>query len=122
MTTLFETMVSLGRDIWNNLSISISLGGESPVNACSEFIKPSSSLDSDRINADWLKMLVETDLVLVTSSGGSCNAPDGPDDPNWVKSPDEIVWEGICECYEELGLTLSELPMGVYNRGDEGWN
>jgi hypothetical protein len=126
MATLFETMVNFGRFTWNDSSISISFGGgggeSPPVNAHSQFINPSTSLDSDRVNVDWAKMLVETDLVIVTSTAGSCTDPDGPDDPDWVKSPDEIVWEGICECYEELGLTLSELNMEVYNKGMENWN
>ncbi|QKX56175.1 uncharacterized protein TRUGW13939_03275 [Talaromyces rugulosus] len=126
MATLFETMVNLGRFMWNGSLISISFGGgggdSPPVNAHSQFISLSTSMDSDRVNADWAKMLFETDLVIVTSEGGSCTDPDGPEDPNWVKSPDEIVWEGICECYEELGLTLYDLPMDVYNKGMEYWN
>lgn len=126
MATLFETMVDFGRYMWNNSSISIGFGGgggeSPPVNAHSQFITPSTSLDSDTVNADWVKMLAETDLVIVTSTGGSCIDPDGPDDPDWVKSPSEIVWEGICECYEELGLTISGLSMEVYNEGMEGWN
>lgn len=39
-------------------------------------------------------MLGETDLVLVTSPHSSC-IDIGPDDPDWRKSPDEIVWEEI---------------------------
>lgn len=123
MTTLFETMVNLGRHTWNSAGVSISLGGESPMNARSEFLRPSIYVNSDRINADWVKMLAETDLVIVIVDGMECTDPEGPDDPDWEKSDDEIAWEGIIEWYEQSKMTLSDLPMEeTCYKGGEGWN
>jgi hypothetical protein len=122
MGTLFEMIVQLDRYEWNNCNIWISLGGDVPVNAPAEMKKPSIYLDFDRINSDWETMLRETDLVLFTGGHMDCTDPEGPGDPEWVKSEDEIVWEEICACYEELGVDLADLSMEKYNEGWAGWN
>ncbi|KAF7516431.1 hypothetical protein PCG10_002133 [Penicillium crustosum] len=122
MAMFFELVVSLGPYMSDECSISICLGGQWPINAHSTFIPPSPIVDSDRINADWAKMLAETDLVLRISSAVSCTDSNGPDDSDWEKSPNEVVCDGIRECYEESGLTLSGLPMEIYGQGEANWN
>jgi hypothetical protein len=91
MGTLFEMIIQLDRYMWNICEIWISLGGAVPVNAPAEMKKPSIYLDVDRINSDWEGMLRETDLVLVTGGHVDCTDPEGPEDPEWVKSEDELV-------------------------------
>jgi hypothetical protein len=121
MGTLFEMIIKLDRYEWNNSEIRISLGGEVPVNAPAETRKPSIYLAVERLNADWGRMLRETDLVLVSGGHVDCTDPEGPEDPSWVKSEDEVVWEEICDCYGELGISLADLPMEKYNKGWSGW-
>lgn len=120
MTTLFEMMVDFGH-LWNGSGISIGFGGESPMNARSKFLRSSEYVDSDRINADWAKLLAETDLVFTVAWHVTCTSPD-PDDSDWEKSDDEIAWEGITEWYEQSKMTLSDLPMECWYDGGEGWN
>ncbi|KAJ5381092.1 uncharacterized protein N7496_003520 [Penicillium cataractarum] len=121
MGTLFEMLISLDRYDWNNSSIWISFGGERPVNAPSELFQTGYSLNADRINEDWQLMLHEMDFVLVSGGNTDCTDPTEVDDPEWVKSDDEVVWEGVVACYEELGVKMSGLPMETYNEGWAMW-
>lgn len=122
MGTLFEWLVNLGRYRWNSASVAICPGGAEPLNTPLEIERPNEYVFTDKINEDWRAMAADFDLVLMTSSSGTCVYPEGSDDPEWVKSSDEIVWEKICETYCELGLTVGELKMEVYNEGCAGWD
>lgn len=122
MGTLFEMLVRLDRYEWNNSSIRIGFGGETPVNALAELFRTDTSLNADRINKDWRRMLHEMDLVLVSGGHTDCTDPEDVDDPEWVKSGDEVVWEGIVACYEELGVKMFGLSMETYNEGWEMWD
>jgi hypothetical protein len=122
MGDLFEWLVHLGRHKWNSATIAICLGRAEPVNMPLEIERPCTSVFTDGINGDWRGMAAGFDLVLMTSSAFTCVDPDGPGDPDWVKSSDEIAWEEICETYSELGLTVGGLKMETYNEGGAWWN
>ncbi|CAG8896667.1 unnamed protein product [Penicillium egyptiacum] len=122
MGALFDWFIHLGRDQWNSGSIAICLGGAEPVNTPLDIKRSCTSLFTDGINEDWRATTASFDLVLMTRSGSTYMEPKGPDDPDWVKGRDEIVWEEICETSCELGLTVAELKMEAYNEGFAGFH
>ncbi|KAF3396133.1 hypothetical protein F1880_007309 [Penicillium rolfsii] len=115
--TLFDLTIQIRRHEWNNYELWISLGEEAPVNAPTKMKQPSIDVDVDRIDLDSEIMLSETDLVLLTGGHEDCTDSVGPEDPDWVKSEDEIIWEKICNCYEELGVRMADLSMEEFNGG-----
>ncbi|KAJ5778888.1 hypothetical protein N7457_006608 [Penicillium paradoxum] len=121
MGTFFEWLVGLGLYRWNGESIKICLGGSVPLNTPLEIHERIPYLDIREINADWRVMSAGFDLVLVASSGGTCMDYEEPGDPDWIKSPNEIAWEEICEGYRELGLSMVELQMVRYKEGSSMW-
>lgn len=48
-------------------------------------------------------MLREVNLVFVIRGHRNCTDPGNVNYPEWVKRDDDIIWEGIIFCYEELG-------------------
>lgn len=122
METLFDMFIGLDQYDWNNSFIWISFGGETPGNAPAELFQTDNSLNADRINEDWRRMLREMDFMLVSGGHTDCTDPADVDDPEWVKSGDEVDWERILACYEELGVRMSGLPMAAYNQGWEMWD
>ncbi|KAJ5972871.1 uncharacterized protein N7479_002789 [Penicillium vulpinum] len=121
MGTLFEWLVNLGRYKWNDAMIAICLGGAEPLNTPPKIMGPSTYLFADNINEDWRIMCADFDLMLMTGTSSSCTDFE-PDDPDYEKSTDEVVWEEICETYSKLGLTVAGLKMEEYNEGFEWWD
>ena len=105
---------------WNSGLIAICLGGAEPVSTPLDIEGPSKYLSTKEINDDWKVMAAKFDLVLVRSFVSTCTDPES-DDPDYVKSTVEAVWEKICETYCNLRLTVTELKMEDYNEGSAWW-